>query len=77
MNYYGTSIKKTKNLLFKFINRLRVFFYYKFDIKLYHRKRKKINELLNDGYATEALLNYDAHLIKKNESLWLRSIFKK
>ena len=77
MNYYGTSIKKTKNLLFKFINRLRVFFYYKFDIKLYHRKRKKINELLNDGYATEALLNFDAHLIKKNESLWLRSIFKK
>ena len=38
---------------------------------------KKINELLNNEYSTEALLNFDAHLIKKNESLWLRSIFKK
>ena len=37
----------------------------------------KLMKLLKTPYEVEALLPFDSHIEKRNESLWLRVIFKK
>ena len=75
--YYGKSIRKTKNIFFNLIDRVRNFIYYKINLKIYHPKKKQIKKILKNKYEVEALLNYDAHQEQIEESLWLRVLLKK
>ena len=75
--YYGKSIRKTKNIFFNLIDRVRNFIYYKINLKIYHPKRNQIKKILKNKYEVEALLNYDAHQEQIEESLWLRVLLKK
>ena len=42
--YYGKSIRKTKNIFFNLIDRVRNFIYYKINLKIYHPKRNQIKK---------------------------------
>tara|TARA_B110000459_G_scaffold89542_1_gene100194 strand:+ start:1302 stop:2228 length:927 start_codon:yes stop_codon:yes gene_type:complete len=77
IGYFGTTIHDSKSIFQNFLKRTRAFVYHKLNFRYYHLQRKELMKLLKTPYEVEALLPFDSHIEKRNESLWLRVIFKK
>ena len=77
IGYFGTTIRDSKSVFQNFLKRTRAFVYHKLNFRYYHLQRKELKKFLKTPYEIEALLPFDSHIEKKNESLWLRVIFKK
>ena len=77
IGYFGTTIQDSKSILQNFLKRIRAFLYHKLNFRYYHLQRNELKKVLKTQYEIEALLPFDAHIEKADESLWLRVIFKK
>ena len=77
IGYFGTTIRNSKSFFNNFLKRTRAFLYHKLNFRYYHPQRKELKKLLKTPYEVEALLPFNSHIEKRNESLWLRVIFKK
>ncbi len=75
--YFGIPLEQIKNPIFKFLKRIRAFFFHKTDLRYFHHKRKGLKKVIKNKLEVEALLNIDAHLEHDNPSWWLRVIVKK
>tara|TARA_B100001059_G_scaffold178892_1_gene179499 strand:+ start:6088 stop:7014 length:927 start_codon:yes stop_codon:yes gene_type:complete len=77
IGYFGNTIQESKNIFQNFLKRIRSILYHKLNFRYYHPQRNELNKVLKNQYEIEALLPFDAHIEKENESIWLRVIFKK
>lgn len=77
IGYFGITIQDSKSIFQNFLKRIRAFLYHKLNFKYYHPQRNELKKVLKNQYELEALLPFDAHIEKEDESIWLRVIFRK
>ena len=77
IGYFGTTIRESKSVFQIFFKRVRAFLYHKLNVRYYHPQRNHLKKVLKNQHEVEALLPFDSHIEQRNESLWLRVIFKK
>ena len=77
IGYFGTTIRESKSVFHFFFKRVRAFLYHKLNVRYYHPQRNHLKKVLKNQHEVEALLPFDSHIEQRNESLWLRVIFKK
>jgi SAM-dependent methyltransferase len=76
IGYFGTEIKKLKNPLFKFFNKVKQKLFY-YNINIYNSQRKTLYKILDSKLETNATINHSPHIEQISPSWWLRVIIKK
>ena len=77
IGYFGTTIQDSKSIYQNFLKRIRAFLYHKLNFRYYHSQRNELKKVLKNQNEIEALVPFDAHIEKEDESIWLRVIFRK